>query len=109
VSPDTKLVVVFGALHLVGLGLVGGLLVFFLRTDTIQAGRTPEDDDTGGGGPPVPKPPRVPPSPGGLPLPDAAPSPVRLREPGRLADVTVRRQRRPVREPQRPAREREPR
>jgi hypothetical protein len=36
---------------------------------------------------------------GGVPLPDAAPAPVRLREPGRIADGYPRRERRPAREP----------
>ncbi|HEX8083238.1 MAG TPA: hypothetical protein VF529_03045 [Solirubrobacteraceae bacterium] len=36
---------------------------------------------------------------GGLPLPDAGPAPVRLREPGRIAEGYPRRERRPAREP----------
>jgi hypothetical protein len=71
----------------------------------------PRDDDGGGGGPGF-----EPPiddggsgSGGGLltpPLPDAAPSPVRLREPGRIADAHPRPARRPAHEPERtPARE----
>ena len=36
---------------------------------------------------------------GGVPLPDADPAPVRLREPGRLADGYPRRERRPAHEP----------
>jgi hypothetical protein len=67
----------------------------------------PKDDDDGGG--PGFEPPL---GDGGgdggdrLPLPDAAPSPVRLREPGRLADKAARPQRRPAHPPERaPARE----
>ena len=53
-------------------------------------------DEERGGGSRAP----APPDPGGdrdggLPLPDAAPAPVRLREPGRLADGYPRRPRRP--------------
>jgi hypothetical protein len=58
------------------------------------------------------EPPAPPPSPrdrGGLPLPDAQPSAVRLREPGRLADGHPRPARRPEHAPARvPVREREP-
>ncbi len=38
---------------------------------------------------------------GGIPLPDAEQSPVRLRGPGRLSDRTRPHERRPVRDPQR--------
>jgi hypothetical protein len=57
------------------------------------------------------EPPEPPPEPrdrGGLPLPDADPSAVRLREPGRLADRLPPPARRPEHAPERqPARERE--
>jgi hypothetical protein len=52
------------------------------------------DDD---GGEPEPAPPT--PRGGGLPLPDADQSPVRMREPGRLADGYPAPERRPAREP----------
>jgi hypothetical protein len=57
---------------------------------------------------PRPEPPApVAPS-GGLPLPDAVPARVRLREPGRLSDHVVRPERRPSHVPApAPARERE--
>jgi len=55
----------------------------------------------GGGGQHVPPGPRPPSGPDGLPLPDAQPARVRLRGPGRLADLLPRRSRRPVREPER--------
>jgi hypothetical protein len=63
----------------------------------------------GGDGPPPPEPSDPePPRPGGpglaLPLPDAAPSDVRLREPGRIADAhpaPARRPHEPVRRPER--------
>jgi hypothetical protein len=61
----------------------------------------------GGGGSDSP-PPESPRDPGGsalplpLPLPDASPSAVRLREPGRLADLTQPPQRRPEHPPARP-------
>lgn len=65
----------------------------------------PRDD---GGEPPRddPRPPGPQPGDGALPLPDAAPSTVRLREPSRLGDAYPRPPRRPdhpapVREPER--------
>ncbi len=65
----------------------------------------PNDGDGWGKGPPRPEPfgpdrPR-----GGIPLDDAAPARVRLRDDSRLADLLPRRARRPAREPDRaPAR-----
>ena len=58
----------------------------------------PGSDDGGGSGP------RQPPTPpnaprGGIPLPDAEPAPVRLRDHDRLADRVPTRRRRPAREP----------
>ncbi|HEV7494360.1 hypothetical protein [Baekduia sp.] len=65
----------------------------------------PRDDDGGGGGPGF-EPPRGPDGgPGGgmlaPPLADAAPSPIRLREPGRIADAHPRPARRPAHAPER--------
>jgi hypothetical protein len=68
---------------------------------------TPHDDDDGGLPPDEPVAP-VPGGDGGLPLPDAEQAPVRLREPGRIAERYPRPQRRREHAPQRtPARERE--
>ena len=63
----------------------------------------PGDDDGGGGGGPGFEPPRSGDGGGMLapPLPDATPSPVRLREPGRIADVHPRPARRPAHAPER--------
>lgn len=55
----------------------------------------------GGGDDPAPSPPAPDPKGGGLPMPDADPSAVRLREPGRLADAHKRRSRRPEHAPER--------
>jgi hypothetical protein len=61
-----------------------------------------DDDDDDGGLPPTDDPAEKPsPGGGGLPLPDAAQSPVRLREPGRIGDAKTRPARRPEHEPQR--------
>lgn len=100
-SPDTKLVLVVGGMHLLGLGLVTVLLVMFLRSDTAEPW-TPEDGEDGGGGGTEPLPADPPSRPGGgLPLPDAMPARVRLRDPSRLGDLLPRRERRPAREPER--------
>lgn len=69
----------------------------------------PRDDDDGGGGDSGGAP-RTPRDPDGLPLPDAARAPVRLREPGRLADLRPsHHERRPAHPPVPPAPAREPR
>jgi hypothetical protein len=67
------------------------------------------DEDGGGGGPR--RPPTMPnPQPGGLPLNDAKPAPVRLRDDRRLAQRLPARQRRSAREPaRRPVRRSPPR
>lgn len=108
-TPDQELVVIFGALHLVALVLGVTLFVMFLRSDAGQAYKPPDDDDQDGGGGgggndrlsgrPKDSPP------GGIPLPDAEPAPVRLRSHERLRDARRRPERR-VGEPDRPARRR---
>lgn len=102
-SGDLKLVLVFVGLHLAGFLMIGVLFVMFLRSETTQAWRPPDDDDSDGGGGSDRIPPSAPdkPRPGGLPLPDAVPARVRLREPARLADLIPPPARRPVPEPDR--------
>jgi hypothetical protein len=102
VGTDAKLIMLFAVLHLVGMGLAGVLLVMFMRSDTTTAWPR-HDDDGGGGGGNDRVPPRAPPGPdgGGLPLDDARPARVRLREPGRLADRLPTPPRRPAHAPQR--------
>jgi hypothetical protein len=72
-------------------------------------GDSPADDsgdDGGGGRGPHPEPPKPPDAPrGGLPLPDAQPARIRLRDHGRRV-LTPHRQRRPAREPERSPRRR---
>lgn len=100
---DAELVLLLGGIHIVGLGFACALLWHFARTKPREAWSIPEDDGDGGGGgnvgPDAPRPTR--PRGGGLPLPDAVPARVRLREPGRLADGRPGRVRRPSREPER--------
>ena len=91
--------------HLLGLGCVALLMFPALKDAPIGPERRPDDGDDGWGRgpkapPETPKPPR-----GGIPLPDAVPARVRLREPGRLSERLPGRERRPSREPsRRPAR-----
>lgn len=61
----------------------------------------PSDSDDGGGGGPPPEPPAPPATPrGGIPLPDAEPSPRRMRDHASPGPIRVR-QRRPTHEPRR--------
>jgi hypothetical protein len=97
---DAKLVLLFAGLHLLGLVMVAMLLIMFVRSETTSAWSPPEDGGDGGGGndrvlPGRPGGPRD----GGLPLPDAGPPRVRLRDHRRLADLLPRPSRRPVEEP----------
>jgi hypothetical protein len=89
-ADETLLVALLGGLHLLGFGFAAVLLLPLLRDERIVpiARHGEEEDDGGGGGNDrlAPEPPRGPWG-GGLPLPDAAPARVRLREPARLADL----------------------
>jgi hypothetical protein len=101
-----ELIVWIAAVHVVGLGFVALLIFPALKDDTFGSDRPSdgEGDDGWGRGPTSPPSPPEPPR-GGIPLPDAEPAGVRLREHGRLGDRLPRRNRRPVREPERsPAR-----
>ncbi|MDO8185931.1 hypothetical protein Q5424_05575 [Conexibacter sp. JD483] len=95
---ETLVVVIFGTLHLVGLGLGMVLLLPLLREEHVAPWVPPQEDDDGGGGGNdrvAPDPPRGPSS-GGLPLPDAVQTRVRLRSGERLADRRPARDRRPA-------------
>ena len=99
---DPQLVLLAAAMHLVMLALAGVLLFGMLRakpTAAWQEHRPGEDGDDGGSDRLQPSPPGRPRGGIPIPLPDAVPSRVRLREPARLADLLPRRERRPAREP----------
>jgi hypothetical protein len=99
-SGEGQLLLWIAGVHLIGLACVAVLLLPALReTPEVPKRQSDGDGDDGWGrGPKLPpsrpKPPR-----GGLPLPDAEPAKVRLREHGRLGDRQPRRERRPAREP----------
>jgi hypothetical protein len=107
-TPDEELLLIFGALHLVALALGVVLFAMFLRSDTRNERRPPDDDEQGGGGgnDRLGHRPRTPPSPGGIPLPDADQARTRLRTHEALRDAYRRRERRRVAEPTQPARRR---
>ena len=106
-APDDELIVIFAALHLVALVLAGVMLLMFMRSDRPEGRQDGEEEDGGGGGSDrINDRPKTSP-PGGIPLPDAEPAPVRLRGPERLRDLRPRPERRRVVEPG-PARPRVP-
>jgi hypothetical protein len=93
------LILLLTGVHALGLALLCGMLWLSFRADDNSYG----DDDGDGGwgndrtGPEDSRGPRD----GGLPLPDAKQSAVRLREPGRIADALPKPERRRTEEPER--------
>jgi hypothetical protein len=85
--------------HIFGFIAVGLLMIPALRDDNSDSDEDSGSSDDGWGNRPnfKPDPSRWPG--GGIPLPDAEQSSVRLRGPGRLADKVTSPERRPVREP----------
>jgi hypothetical protein len=90
--------------HFVGAGVLIWVLLDGEKIDW-RGTLWPRDDDGDGGGPD--EPPTGGPGDGGgvlspLPLPEVAPSPVRMREPGRIGEAYPRPARRPEHVPERP-------
>lgn len=101
-SGEAQLLLMIAAVHLLGLGCVALLMIPALRDNPLPPRSEPDGGSDDGWGRRSDGPPRSPcPPSGGIPLPDAAPARVRLREPARLAERLPRRERRPVREPTR--------
>lgn len=100
-SEGVQLVLWIAGVHLIGLLCIVVLMLPALRDEPSgPLFGTDEGDEGWGRGPKTP-PSRPEPPRGGIPLPDADPAAVRLREPGRLGDLRPPRQRRPAREPDR--------
>jgi hypothetical protein len=100
-SGDAQLMLMIAGMHLLGLVCAAVLIIPALRDDPGLPPRRsdPGSDDgwgRGPGNPPPPKPPR-----GGIPLPDAEPAGIRLRDHRKLGDGLPKRDRRPAREPDR--------
>jgi hypothetical protein len=96
---DLQLMLFLVGVHIFGFVAVGLLMLPVLRDDPSEGDEDGGSSDDGWGNRPNvrPDPSRWPG--GGIPLPDAEQSSVRLREPGRLADKLGHPERRPVREP----------
>src|SRR5438552_15830339 len=96
---DVQLLLWIAGVHLLGLGCVAVLLIPALKDGSSPNRRSEgESDDGWGRGPKAPPQPPKPPR-GGIPLPDADPARIRVRESGRLADHLPHRHRRPAPEP----------
>ena len=77
--------------HVIGAAALVGALMHGSAPGSWRSWWPTDEDDEGRGGQGREEPPKRPsPSDGGLPLPDAVPAAVRLREPGRLADAHPR-------------------
>jgi hypothetical protein len=101
-SGDAQLMLMIAGMHLLGLVCAAVLIIPALRdTPDIPPGRQDPGSDGGWGrGPDLP--PKAPDAPrGGIPLPDAEQSLIRLRDHRRLSDQIPKRERRPAREPDR--------
>jgi hypothetical protein len=99
---DAQLLLMIVGVHALGLACVAVLMIPALRDGPDSPPRSSDSGSDEGWG----RGPRRPPSPperptGGIPLPDATQSGVRLRNHERLSDHRPARKRRPVREPDR--------
>ncbi|HUA50401.1 MAG TPA: hypothetical protein VMA77_34535 [Solirubrobacteraceae bacterium] len=101
-SGDAQLMLMIAGMHLLGLVCAAVLILPALRDGPELPPHYPDQGSDGGGGrgpgrPPLPpEPPR-----GGIPLPDAEQSRIRLRDHRKLSEQLPRPQRRPAREPDR--------
>ena len=104
-AEETLLIAIFGGLHLLGFGFAAVLLLPLLRDESVRGVSSRGEEDDGGGGGNDRLGPRAPrgSGPGGIPLPDASPARVRLRDGRRLADLLPGFERRPVHSPGAPA------
>jgi hypothetical protein len=98
---DMELMLMIAGMHLLGLVCAAALILPALRSGPDLPPQSDRGSDDGGGRRPPKSPMPSDPPRGGLPLPDAEPARVRLRDHRRLADLLPRRERRPAREPDR--------
>ncbi|MBV9195646.1 MAG: hypothetical protein JO168_16010 [Solirubrobacterales bacterium] len=99
---DAQLLLMIAGVHVLALGCVAVLMIPALRDGPDSPPRSSDSGSDEGWGRGPRRPPRPPEPPrGGIPLPDAVPAGVRLRDHQRLADHRPRRERRPAREPER--------
>jgi hypothetical protein len=101
-SGESQLLLMIAGVHFLGLACVAALLIPALRGGPSDGPPPDQGSDDGRGNDRRPpggpgERPR-----GGIPLPDAMPARVRLRDHGRLADLLPAPERRPAREPERP-------
>jgi hypothetical protein len=101
-SGDAQLMLMIAGMHLLGLVCAAVLIIPALRDSPDFPPRRPDggSDDGWGRGPEGPPKPPAPPK-GGIPLPDAVPAHVRLRDHRKLPELLPGRERRPSREPDR--------
>jgi hypothetical protein len=101
-SGDAQLMLMIAGMHLLGLVCAAVLIIPALRDSPELPPRRsdPGSDDGWGRGPGGPPKPPEPPR-GGIPLLDAEPAQVRLRDHRKLPEHLPRRERRPAREPRR--------
>lgn len=99
---DVELMLLVAGMHLLALVCAAALILPALRNGPDLPPRRDGGSDDGWGRGPR-RPPTAPEDAprGGLPLPDALPASVRLRDHRRLGDLLPRRERRPAREPER--------
>jgi hypothetical protein len=99
-TEGVKLILWIAGVHILGLGCVAVLMLPALRenSDPSRVDGEGGTDEGWGGGPKTPPSPPEPPT-GGIPLPEAVPAGVRLRDHDRLGDKLPPRERRTVREP----------
>jgi hypothetical protein len=101
-SGEYQLLLVIAGMHLLGLGCLGALMLWAFSQDDGEAQwRSDTGSDDGWGNKPLrPTAPSDRPR-GGIPLPDAEPATMRLRDHRKLPDLLPRPERRPAREPER--------
>jgi hypothetical protein len=101
-SADAQLMLMIAGMHLLGLVCAAVLIIPALRDGPEVPPARPDSGSDGGWGRGPDLPPKPPDAPrGGIPLPDAEPALIRLRDHRTLSEQLPRRDRRPAREPDR--------